>query len=628
MPTDESSRRPTSSSVWPRARAIHRLLPRRLRRRWAALSVLTGACAVAELATTALLLSVIRLATQPAGAAPPASVRLLPGTPVELAGVTPALLATILVTAVILLRAALAFALAGAATSTTAESGVFISETLLAHYLRMPYARFRDRRVAELHRRVTNVARTVVTWVFRPGVQLVSDLAIGAAVLAIMVLASPGGTLAAVVLVGGVSLILIRAVNPRLYRSSALMEQHDRSATLFVDQVLHGRREITLRHHEAPVIASYREERGMMVGANRQQAIAFELPRILIEGMTMVIVSALIIFAVGLELDTPRVVATLGLFAYALVRLMPMASRVANNVASVRAGLPMLDAVLEDMAAARTDAALPTNGGLEPPPRSPLVGAIEFRQVSSWYEASRPPVLREVSVRIEPGSFVGIVGPSGAGKSTFVDLLLGLLVPTSGEVRVDGRPLAELAAGWQAGVGVVSQEPYIFNDSILRNIVLFANTVDHRRVVEVLEDVGLWPLVQELSHGLDTQIGDRGSALSGGQRQRLAVARALYSNPRLLVLDEATSALDADGEATVMRAALRGAMGRTVVVVTHRPSAIADCDQIIVLENGVVTASGSFADVLAKSAYFARMVSTSVPPTSPHGASAHSDPRR
>jgi len=104
--------------------------------------------------------------------------------------------------------------------------------------------------------------------------------------------------------------------------------------------------------------------------------------------------------------------------------------------------------------------------------------------------------LRDVTVQIESGSCVGIVGTSGAGKSTFVDVLLGLLVPTSGEVLVGGRALDELSAGWRGGVGVVSQETYIFNDSVLRNVVLFTDAIDEPRVVEVLEDVGLWPLVQ------------------------------------------------------------------------------------------------------------------------------------
>jgi ATP-binding cassette subfamily C protein len=611
--TDAGDERP-ATSVRAMAAAFYRLLPRRLRRGWLLLAVLAGLCSLAELVTTAVLLAVIRLATQPAGTGPRVLLPWLPGAPLVLTGGRAALLVTAAVAGIFLLRAGLAVALTAATSSSTVATGIFLGETLFSHYVLMPYVRFRQRRVAELQRRVTQLAKTVVSQVFRPGVQLVTDTAVIAAVLSIMVVASPWGTLAAAILVVGVGAGLIRAVDRPLYRVGMIIEQRDRSANLFVDQVLHGRREITLRHHEAPVVSSYREERRAVTAASRERAILVELPRIVIEGVTMVTVTGLIIFAIGLELDTPRVVAILGLFAYALLRLMPLAARVATNLASFHAGLPTLDLLLQDALPAPEGAILPAPGpGPRPGVTPALTGAIEFRQVSSRYEGSPHPALRDVTVRIEAGTSVAVVGPSGAGKSTFVDLLLGLLDPTSGEVLVSGRPLRDLAEGWQAGVGVVSQEPYIFNDSILRNVVLFADRADERRVAKVLEEVGLWELVQRLPQGLETQIGERGSSLSGGQRQRLAVARALYSDPRLLVLDEATSALDPDGEALVMRAALRSREPRTVVVVTHRASAIADCDQVIVLEDGLVTATGSYADAVAKSLYFRLMVGGAVP---------------
>jgi ABC-type multidrug transport system fused ATPase/permease subunit len=597
-------------------RTLHGLLPRRLRRGWALLLVLAGLCSLTELATTALLLSVMQLATQPAGAHPRVLMPWAIGTPLVLRGGWATALATAMVASVFLLRAAFAIALTAATNASTVSTGIFLGETLLAHYVRMPYARFRQRRIADLQRRVTVLAKTVVTQVFRPAILILTDMAVIAAVLAIMVIASPWGTLTAALLVAGVSAVLIRAVNPRLYRASATIDQLDRSVNVFVDQVLHGRREITLRHHEAPVVTSYMDERRAVTAPSRRSAILLELPRVVIEGVTMVLVTGLIIFALGLELDTPRIVATLGLFAYALLRLMSLAGRVATNLASFRAGLPILDDLLRDVVAAQAEAAVaPREAACSACAGDALMGAIEFREVSCWYEGSQHPALRNVTVRIEPGTCVGVVGVSGAGKSTFVDLLVGLLVPTSGTVLVDGRPLHELAAGWRAGVGVVSQEPYIFNDSVLRNVVLFADKIDEARVVKVLEEVGLWALVQQLPRGLDTQLGERGSALSGGQRQRLAMARALYSDPGLLVLDEATSALDPDAEAMVMRAASRRMPPRTVVIVTHRASAIVDCDQIVVLEDGAVTAIGTYAEVLRESAYFTRLVAQAVPGT-------------
>jgi ATP-binding cassette, subfamily B, bacterial PglK len=594
--------------------ALYGLLPAGIRRRWLLLAALAGLYSLAELVTMVLLLAVLRLATEPGGGIGRALKPWGAGPELLLTGGRTAALASAVIGSVFLVRAALAVAVTATTNTATVGTGIFINELLLRRYVHMAYAQFRQHRVADLQRRTTELSRTVVGHVFRPAVQIVTDTTVIVSVLAVMVIASPWGTLAAAALVATVSGILLRAVSPRLYRVSSLIDRHDRSADLFVDQVLHGRREITLRHHEAPVVSSYLEERRAVSRPSRDRAVLLDLPRIVIEGLSLILVTALVIFTVGLGLDTPRVVATLGLFAYALLRLMPLTARIASNLAALRSGRPILDILMQDL--------LPAGGGAvtapveaAPPAESKapvVVDAIEFRAVSFRYEGAREDALRDVTARIEAGSFVAVVGPSGAGKSTFVDLLLGLLVPTSGDVLLDGRDLARMTDGWQGSVGVVSQEPYIFNASILRNVALFAAEVDERRVVEVLQQVGLWDLVHQLPHGLDTELGERGATLSGGQRQRLAMARALFSDPSVLILDEATSALDPDGEATVMRAALRRERPRTVVAVTHRLSAIADCDQIIVLEDGGLTATGSHREVLRKSPYFARLVETAV----------------
>jgi ATP-binding cassette subfamily C protein len=577
-------------SAWSSGRRLYRLLPARLRRGWLVAIVAAGLCSMAELVTTAVVLSVIRLATQPPGAGRAA----LPWAPAGDTGASALLLAMATVGAVFGLRAALVLGATAASGASIVATGLFVGEALFAHYVWMPYARFRQRTVAELQRIVAHLASDVVDRAVRPGIQLLTDAFLIVAILAVMVVASPLGTLAAATLVAGLSLLLARVLHPALYRVSATMDRHDRSAYVFVEQVLHGRREITLRGHEAAVVASYLEERQAVGAAARRRLVLLEAPRAVIEATTLTIVAGLLVAAVGLGLDTPGVVATLGLFAYALLRLVPLATRVTTSVSSIRAGLPILEVVLRD---------------LEPA----LAPTIELRHVSSAYEGARHPVLRDVSVRIESGTFVAVVGPSGAGKSTLVDLLLGLLVPTAGEILVDGRPLSTLDDGWRARIGVVSQEPYIFNDTIARNVVLFAEPVDEPRVRQVLADVGLWGFVQVQRDGLATQVGERGSALSGGQRQRLAIARALYSDPDFLVFDEATSALDPDSEAQALKSALHRACPRTLVVVTHRASAIVNADQVIVLDDGVVTAAGSYAEVAGRSAYFRRLLGARTP---------------
>lgn len=568
--------------------------------------IFAGLCSIAELVTTALVLGVIRLATGPSASSRRAALSWLP---TEGSGVSAAFLVIAIIGTVLTLRAALVLGYTHFSGASTTATGLFVGQALFSHFVRMPYGRFRQRGVAEVQRLIAHLANDVVDRAVRPGIQMLTDVFLITSILTVMVIASPVGTLTAATFVAGLSLLLVKVVHPKLYRVSAQMDRHDRSAYVFVEQVLQGRREITLRGHESAVVASYLEERQAIGEAARKRMVLLEVPRAVIEAAALTIVAGILIAAVSLGFDTPGVVSTLGLFAYALLRLVPLATRVTTNLSTIRAGVPLLDSVLGDLEPALEVVSSPPPQLERPePPTSFTPAAIQLCNVSSVYDGARHPVLRNVSMRIDAGTFVAIVGPSGAGKSTLVDVLLGLLTPTAGEVLVDGRPLHALGSAWRARVGVVSQEPYIFNDSIARNVVLFTDHVDERRLKQVLIDVGLWHFVDEQRQGLATQVGERGSGLSAGQRQRLAVARALYSDSDFLVLDEATSALDPDGEAVVMHSALRRSSPRTLVAVSHRASAIVDCEQVIVLEEGMVTAAGSYEDVLSMSAYFTRLV--------------------
>lgn len=193
-----------------------------------------------------------------------------------------------------------------------------------------------------------------------------------------------------------------------------------------------------------------------------------------------------------------------------------------------------------------------------------------------------------------------IVGASGAGKSTLVDLLLGLLAPKAGAIYLDGRPLAgEVLAAWRQSIAYVPQDVQLFDASIRVNLTWGHAQADDDALWQVLEDVGLAPRVRALPKGLDTRVGERGRQLSGGERQRLALARALLRQPTCLVLDEATNALDADSERRIAEV-LQRLVGRvTVIIIAHQPQALRHADHVVVLEQGRVVASGSWADMSA-----------------------------
>jgi ABC-type multidrug transport system fused ATPase/permease subunit len=203
-----------------------------------------------------------------------------------------------------------------------------------------------------------------------------------------------------------------------------------------------------------------------------------------------------------------------------------------------------------------------------------------------------------------------LVGASGAGKSTIVDIMLGLYLPSSGRVTANGTDIRTILPKWQRSLGLVPQEVYLLDDDLRANIAFGEpdDLVDETRLAEAIAGAQLDELVASLPEGLETFVGERGVRLSGGQRQRIGIARALYTRPRLLILDEATSALDNETERRIAETihALHGSV--TIVIVAHRLSTVRNCDQVVLLKDGVVTAVGGFEELQVVSPDFARMV--------------------
>jgi ABC-type multidrug transport system fused ATPase/permease subunit len=228
--------------------------------------------------------------------------------------------------------------------------------------------------------------------------------------------------------------------------------------------------------------------------------------------------------------------------------------------------------------------------------REGFTGQIALKNVSFRYPGSDNEVLLDLGMTIRAGDVIAIVGPSGAGKTTFADVILGLLHPTSGSVRIDGLPPQEVIKKWPGAIGYVPQDVLITNRSIRENVALGFDTDANfdEAIWRVLQIAQLDEYVRSLPNQLETKLGDRGGFLSGGQRQRLGIARALYTNPGLVVLDEATSALDGETEANVS-AAIGNLKGRvTVVLIAHRLSTIKNVDKIYYLQGGKFLASGNF----------------------------------
>jgi len=237
-----------------------------------------------------------------------------------------------------------------------------------------------------------------------------------------------------------------------------------------------------------------------------------------------------------------------------------------------------------------------------------LSGHVVFDQVTFRYRPDRPEVLRKLAFEIQPGKTIGIVGRSGSGKSTIAKLIQRLYVPESGRVLIDGVDLAQIDPVWlRRQIGVVLQENLLFNRTVRDNIALAEPGMPMEPVIEAAKLAGAHEFVLELPEGYDTVVGEHGATLSGGQRQRLAIARALVTNPRILIFDEATSALDYESEAIVQRNLSRICKGRTVILIAHRLSTVRHADWIYVIEKGQIAEQGAHSDLLQMDGYYASL---------------------
>lgn len=230
-----------------------------------------------------------------------------------------------------------------------------------------------------------------------------------------------------------------------------------------------------------------------------------------------------------------------------------------------------------------------------------LTGSIQLKDINFRYRMDTPLVLKDINLEIQPGEKVGIVGRSGSGKSTLTNVVQFMYQPESGDILFDGLSIKEINIAWlRSQIGVVMQENYLFDSSIRDNIAISRPDASMTEIINAAKIAGAHEFILELQDGYDTKVGERGTALSGGQRQRIAIARAILSNPPVLIFDEATSALDYESERTIMHNMDAIAENRTMLIIAHRLSTVRRCDRIIVVEKGEIIESGSHDELMAQ----------------------------
>ncbi|MGF1603305.1 MAG: ABC transporter ATP-binding protein [Thermosynechococcaceae cyanobacterium] len=337
------------------------------------------------------------------------------------------------------------------------------------------------------------------------------------------------------------------------------------------------------------------------------------VPKILIESMLVIFVIAYIsLYQVITQQGIGDLTAVLGVFAVTALRLIPATSQFAQAMGSIQNSSYTLDLLYKDLKAIGqegTVSLLPSNYDeksltnkykLHTQNRSSFINEINLVNIQYSYPGTSDIAIDDISLKIEKGQSVAFIGKSGSGKTTLVDIILGLLSPTQGDIQVDGKSIYSDLRGWQNMVGYIPQSIFLIDDTIEKNIAFGVPDylIDPERMSAAVKAAQLEELVRQLPEGIKTGVGERGVRLSGGQRQRIGIARALYHEREILILDEATSALDSETESQISESISSLAGKKTLIIIAHRLSTIQHCDHIYRLDQGMISQSGNFTEVV------------------------------
>lgn len=478
------------------------------------------------------------------------------------------------------------------------RQGALISSNLFTRLLGQNLLQIQARTTQETIYSLTLGVSAVTLGVLGSAVALVADGSLLAILVGAMLLVDSAVAIPCILFFGGMGYILYRTMNVRAQELGTLNSELSVKSSEKIVEILESFRESLVRNTRQYYSRELRKSRlGLAEVAAEMQFMPNVSKYVIESGM---VVGAVLISGIQfVAQDARHAVATLSVFLAAGTRIAPASLRLQQNLIQMKSAIgsakPTI-ALIDSLASSLPFAETVTNLDRQHLNFNP---EIKMSNIGLIYPSSERPALDQVNLELKKGQSLAVVGPSGAGKTTLVDVLLGILIQDQGTVSISGLSPKDAVQKWPGAIAYVPQNVTIMNGTIRENVALGFDPDEFTDayVLEALEHAQLIELVKQLPEGLDTQVGERGTKLSGGQRQRIGIARALFTNPLLLVLDEATSSLDGQTESDFSEAikSLHGQV--TVVLVAHRLSTIRNADQVIYLSNGTIIANGTFDEV-------------------------------
>jgi ABC-type multidrug transport system fused ATPase/permease subunit len=475
-----------------------------------------------------------------------------------------------------------------------------ISSRLITQVMAQPLSTLSKFNSQYIHYTLTTGATSLTLGVFGNIVSVSADMALLIVLGLGIAIIDPITALLTILIFGSIMLVMYFLTNARTQKISQRYSDITIQDSEILLELVNGYREAFIRNRRGYFvdrakkvkweIADYSAELAWMPNMSKYVIeIAFTLGTIAVAALQFILN------------DSAQAVGSLTLFLAAGTRITPAILRVQQNLVSINGSIVRAKPTIDLFRNTDSSFSIPEYDIQADFVHAGFESSILLKNVSFAYPDSEGDVLSDISITIESGATVAVVGPSGAGKSTLVDLLLGIYIPSEGEIKISGKSPAAAVKEWPGAIGYVPQEVILSSGSIATNISsgFDESKALNDRILDALDVSQLQAFVNTLPLGAKTLVGERGGNLSGGQRQRVGIARAMFTKPKLLVLDEATSSLDGQTESEISEA-IQGLKGRvTLILIAHRLSTVMKADQIIYLEAGRIRAQGTFDQVRA-----------------------------
>ena len=457
-----------------------------------------------------------------------------------------------------------------------------LSKRLFSFYLSKNYLFHAQRNSSELFRNIIDEVKSFRHFVITSSLTLFIEILVLVSIASLIIFLQPIPAIVAAFSIAICLMIFSKINKKRLSKIGKDRQYHDALKIQHLNQGLNGIKEIKLSSKENEFSFIFNKHNLISIKSTAEHQFWISIPKYVLEFIGVFVFMVIAIFITKKGFDLKVFLPTIGLIAAATFRLLPSANRIIQSINNIRFGLPSANTLSNELKITKTkiiqeklNNKLPIN-----------FEKLNFENISFCYPNSENNIIENVNFEISKGDKIGILGPSGSGKSTLIDVVTGLLQPTSGRIKLNNLNVNLAQKDWYKKIGYVSQFIFLIDDSIKKNIAfgIEDNKINPDLINKSINFAELTEFVNNSIHGIDTKIGEFGARISGGQRQRIGIARAIYSNSEILVLDEATSAVDLQTEEKIIKN-INSLSKKTIIIISHRMSTIKDCNKIFEIKN-------------------------------------------